>query len=372
MGAFRSLSLSITFFLLFAACSSKKESGCRASELLSSKETQGVEQRSSELRISVEQLQKWDEVVRALTKKSPLPRDGDEYRLYTYLYYAQRLFADNSFALTGGYSGSLDSISQATVNLFYPDFKTSIEKDLFSEELATLVMFHIVKRFEQEEREMQPISLSEREGHWKDEDPFGLHYPSMTPWALKRADEFASSTPPSQEDLFWKKQLEQTKEKSKGATASQKQKSLFWQRIGDPESADWRFIAIQYMNEESIPLEMQLEVRSKIMMGLIDALIAVFHDKYTYLARRPFMLDPSIKTLFPTPNHPTYPAAHGTMSGAAVAILSYYFPENQKQWELIGKEARESRLWGGIHFPIDLTAGEKQGSEIGKAVIFRY
>lgn len=327
---------------------------------------------SSEYRISVEELENWDEIVRSLLAQSPLSRKGDAYRLYAYLYYGQKLFSDRSFLLTNLYSGTLDSISLKIVNLFYPEFKPkNMKRDRFSEELAQTLMQGLQKRFEKEQKQIAPLDLPEKEGLWKDQNPVGLHYPSMEPWVLSSPDEFQVDQPPAPDDPFWKKQLEETQKKSRSATDLQKQKSLFWERKIDPEAADWRYIATQYMQSASIPLEMQLEVRAKVMMALIDALIAVFHDKYTYRVKRPYMLDPKTKTLFDTPRHPSYPAAHGTMSAAAETVLSYYFPENQREWNFLGYDARESRLWGGIHFPIDLESGQKQGQKVGKAVLFR-
>jgi hypothetical protein len=358
--------------LLSAGCIGKKElSVCHPKTILSSEETAELQQYSSELRITVSELQYWDEVVRYLLKKFPLERDGDSYRLYAYLYHSQKVFADNSFMITGAYSGNLDYVSLGVIRMFYPDFQTEIIKDTFSEKLSNTILPTILKRHEEEESQIRPIPLQERDNHWKAESPHGLHYETMKPWSLQAVDEFKSPAPPDQNDSYWEEQLKITKEKARTATPEQKQKSLFWQRELDPEAADWRFIAAAYMNKASIPLQMQLVVREKMMMALVDALIAVFHDKYSYLVKRPFMRDPNVKTLFTTPNHPSYPAAHGTFAGAAETVLSYYFPENQREWKRLAEDARQSRLWGGIHFPIDLDVGEEQGIKVGNAVIFR-
>lgn len=370
MKTFMGFFLSAAF--LFGACTCQNNrSFCKPSEILSPSQAREFKHHSSDLRIQASELQTWDENIQKWMAQTP-NKKGDPYRLYTYLYYAQKLFADNSFALTNVYSGTLDAMSYRVVRLFYPEYENEdVKKDPFSEELADKLMLGIKKRYQEEERQIHSLTLKEKEGYWKGENPVGIYYPTMKPWALKRADEFKSAAPPSPNDPVWKSQLGKTQEKSQMATDEQRKKSFFWQKKIDPEAADWRYIAVNYMNEASIPLEMQLEVRSKMMMALFDALIAVFNDKYAYQVRRPFMLDPKLKPLFKTPNHPSYPAAHGTLSGAAEIILGYYFPENQKEWKRQAYEARESRLWGGIHFPMDLEAGKVQGREVGKAVLFR-
>ncbi len=48
---------------------------------------------------------------------------------------------------------------------------------------------------------------------------------------------------------------------------------------------------------------------------------------------RPSQLDPELKPLFPPPNHPSYPAAHGCISTAAAVVLARLFPgDADKLW----------------------------------------
>ena len=47
-----------------------------------------------------------------------------------------------------------------------------------------------------------------------------------------------------------------------------------------------------------------------------DATIACWDAKYAYWDARPAMLDPTITTIFATPNHPSYPSSHGCQSSA--------------------------------------------------------
>jgi membrane-associated phospholipid phosphatase len=97
---------------------------------------------------------------------------------------------------------------------------------------------------------------------------------------------------------------------------------------------------------------------------MADAVIAVFDSKYTYQKKRPFMLDPTIKTVMPTPNHPSYPAGHGTISGSAATVLAHYFPANTTEWARLGQEASISRSWAGIHFTIDNSVGYSLGESV--------
>ena len=100
-----------------------------------------------------------------------------------------------------------------------------------------------------------------------------------------------------------------------------------------------------------------------------DATVACWDAKYTYWAIRPFML--GVTPLFPTPNHPSYPAAHGSLSGSTSAVLAYLFPHDAAALNALGTEAGESRLWAGIHFRSDIDAGLALGRAVAKLVIER-
>ena len=102
-----------------------------------------------------------------------------------------------------------------------------------------------------------------------------------------------------------------------------------------------------------------------------DATVACWDSKYTYWAARPTMLDPAITTLFPNPNHPSYPAAHGCNWGATGRILAYLLPQDADFFTAQADQAAESRVWAGIHFRSDIRAGLALGRTVADLVIER-
>jgi hypothetical protein len=102
-----------------------------------------------------------------------------------------------------------------------------------------------------------------------------------------------------------------------------------------------------------------------------DAIVACWDAKYAYWRIRPPQLDPDVKTLFPPPNHPSYPAAHACQSGANAAILSYLFPSEALRFTSLGQEAGEARIWAGIHYRSDVAAGFELARKVANAVIER-
>jgi membrane-associated phospholipid phosphatase len=106
-------------------------------------------------------------------------------------------------------------------------------------------------------------------------------------------------------------------------------------------------------------------------VGLADAFIACWDAKYAYWEARPAMLDPSIKTIFVTPNHPSYPSAHSCISGAYAGILARFFPRDTEYYTGLAKQAGEARIMGGIHLRSDVLAGEAIARGVADVVWLR-
>jgi hypothetical protein len=108
-----------------------------------------------------------------------------------------------------------------------------------------------------------------------------------------------------------------------------------------------------------------------LTIATLDSFIGCFEAKYYYLAPRPFQLDPSTDMLFPAPNLPSYPAAHGCGDGAAEIVLTYLFPHDAEYFRERAVEAAMSRIWAGIHFRSDIEAGLALGRSVGQLVVAR-
>src|SRR5881394_354375 len=90
--------------------------------------------------------------------------------------------------------------------------------------------------------------------------------------------------------------------------------------------------------------------------------------------------------LLTTPPFPTYTSGHSTFSAAAAAVLAGFFKSDKisfttqsenpaahsrtfKSFSQAAAEAGESRIYGGIHWDFDNTAGLAEGKKVGQYVI---
>ena len=210
-------------------------------------------------------------------------------------------------------------------------------------------------------------------GQWNGTNPILPMAGTWRPWVLSMPGEFRPP-PPVQYDSP-EKAAELAEIKSFPRTPLSNNEALFW------EAAVGGLRAHQYWNEQLSrkTLEYRLDdnppraARAFVLpfVTLYDAAIACWEAKYTYWAIRPNQLDPEIKTVFPTPNHPSYPAAHACSSIAIARVLGYLFPRDADAYAALAERAAESRIWAGIHYRSDIVAGRALALGVANKVIER-
>jgi len=296
-------------------------------------------------------------------------------RMYAYTLMAQRDAAFLSFNANQKFTGTVGPISKKIGCEFFPDSCADIvsDSDAYSEALADIVMKKVKARIAEDAQMTKLYELKTGDTSWTGPDPrIGQDSGSWKPWFLASGDQFRVEPPPhpvGTEEMI--KQLALVKDALANITETQRQSVIFW--AGNPGTktppGQWIQITDDYLRDQGISVEQSLIVRSALSAAVADAVIAVFDSKYTHFLKRPFMMDGSIITIMPTPNHPSYPAGHATLSSAAATILSHYFPAESKKWDDLKLEAGNGRTWGGIHFPIDNTTGFVLGQKVAEEAI---
>ena len=106
-------------------------------------------------------------------------------------------------------------------------------------------------------------------------------------------------------------------------------------------------------------------------MAEMDAAISCWDIKYHYFNPRPTQMDARIKTLTGIPNFPSYVSGHSMFSAAAATILSHILPSRASAYMSMAQEAANSRVYAGIHYSIDCTAGFTVGQNVGNYAVQR-
>ncbi len=296
-------------------------------------------------------------------------------KIYAYVNVAQMDAAYLSYNTKGKFMGNTSPVLKDTLCLFFVADCASIqggEADEYSIELSKIVLSKINKRIAEDALTSKAYEKKIGEQYWAGTEPYpSLDVGSWKTWLIERGDQFRAFPPPAFGSQEFKNQMLELKKIIAEATTANRKAVVFW--AGGPGTktppGQWIFIGGDYMREKKIPLGQFLLIRSILAMTIADVTIATFDTKYTYWTKRPFMLDKTMITTMPTPNNPSYLSGSSAQASSAVVILKHFFPENKEKWEAMAKESSDSRTWGGIHFPIDTTAGSTLGQNVGNEVL---
>jgi membrane-associated phospholipid phosphatase len=210
-------------------------------------------------------------------------------------------------------------------------------------------------------------------GLWTGTNPVLPMAGTWKPWVLASASEFRPGPPLPYDSP--EKAAELAELKTFPRTPLTNNEASFW------EAAVGGLRAYQYWNEQlsKKTLEYRLDnnppraARAFVLpfVTLYDVGIACWDAKFSYWAIRPFQLDPEVKPVFTTPNHPSYPAAHACASVAVTRVLGHLFPRDADAFAVLGQRAGESRIWAGIHYRSDVVAGSQLAIAVADKVIAR-
>lgn len=104
-------------------------------------------------------------------------------------------------------------------------------------------------------------------------------------------------------------------------------------------------------------------------VGIYESLLAAWNIKWDYQKPRPIHLEPTMPTVIPTPGHPSYPSGHATVGGLGIALLQEWFPENEAEYLFLLTEVNDARVWGGVHYRYDMTAGNDLGVQVATEIL---
>lgn len=189
-------------------------------------------------------------------------------------------------------------------------------------------------------------------------------------WVLTSGDQFRAPPPPAFDSEQTQNELSEIKSITR--TFPIASKAMSWHTF-DAAYPYWYRFATQRLFEQRQDFDAPHVALIYATMAVAnhDAIVACFDSKYAYWRIRPVQLDPEVVTLFPTPPHPSYPAAHACASNALANTLAYFFPEHAEMILAAAKEAGESRVWGGIHYRSDVDAGLVLGEAVAQTVLAR-
>ena len=157
-------------------------------------------------------------------------------------------------------------------------------------------------------------------------------------------------------------------------------------------SGQWLRMAVAALQTANTDPETALKVLTTAAVASADVGIAGWEEKYKHNVARPETVwkatsgDAAPTLPRETPNHPSYPSGHSLFGNAVASVLvaalgdvamtdqlpaDLYVPAQTRTWPTITaalKEAGQSRVNAGFHFPMDILAGEQLGKCVAEKV----
>jgi hypothetical protein len=213
-------------------------------------------------------------------------------------------------------------------------------------------------------------AVPEGPGRWKGQNPIAPLAGTWQTWVLASPSELRPPAPPAIESEQVKAALAELK--SFQRTPKTNHRANYWEVHGGARAHTlWNEIARVKLLESGMAARDGARVLAALNIAMADAGTACWDAKYAFWFIRPPQLDSELKSLFPPPNHPSFPAAHGCYSTAAATILADVFPQDKERLLALAKEAAEARVWAGIHYRFDIDAGQEIGRKVGEKVLSR-
>lgn len=206
------------------------------------------------------------------------------------------------------------------------------------------------------------------DGYWTGENPVEPTGGQWQTWVLASGDELRPDQPPAFDSPEMATDLQEVVNYTR--TWQVTQNAAAWQLpAGAFES--WFLFANLRMFEQGLDANAPEAARIFALMGVAwyDAVVACWDAKYTYWTARPFHLDPTLTTVFPTPNYPSYPSGHSCVSTAISEIIAHEFPYYADTIRARAADARESRVAAGIHFRFEIEDGKEIGLAVAQKVL---
>jgi hypothetical protein len=245
---------------------------------------------------------------------------------------------------------------------------------------------------------------------------FGAGWAKARPFALEAQDQFRAPPPPAIESAEYTRAYNEVADVGRyqtlNRTPDQTHIALWWKDFA--ENSHNR-LARDLVLRERLSLEEAARLFALLNIGIYDGYVSVFDNKFHYNHWRPYTAirwaandgnpdtvpDETWDNLHRhTYAFPSYPSAHGTACAAAMSAFTDVFGDDYaftmripqvdvagpfsakirmspptRSFESFSAAAREcalSRVYLGIHFRYDSTAGVELGERIGRYVIDNY
>ena len=258
-----------------------------------------------------------------------------------------------------------------------------------------------------------PFILPLTPGNWQPIAPSTAagftHFSAVLPFAIGSSSRFAPNPPPAMSSDEYTRDFNEVKElgsaTSATRTADQTKVAQLWANVNTPTTVFfvWNNVARTVAIQRNNTTAENARLFALINISYHDALQTTMTGKFVYGLWRPTTAirradedgnpntapDVNWTSLLGNPPYPTYPGNMAAIGTSQATILTLFFGRDdivfQHTWEGAGGATRSyagfnvmadeqdrSRVYGGIHFTFDQTAGQSAGRNVANFVFLNF
>jgi hypothetical protein len=232
--------------------------------------------------------------------------------------------------------------------------------------------------------------------------PQFTHWPNVTPFALRRADQFRPGAPPALTSDRYSADLNEVQSVGvAGSTTATPDEALTGRFWNGAIQNYWNEIAQTASLDRHLTTAESARLFALLNVSVADSVIAFYDAKYTYNRWRPVTAireagtdgnpdtTPDANWLPEVGNttpDPAYPGAHAVISAAGAEVLATVLHRDHLDFAVssevlpgversfasfsaAAEEATGSRVFAGVHFRNDLTSGRQLGRDVADFVL---
>lgn len=261
-----------------------------------------------------------------------------------------------------------------------------------------------------------PYLLPPTPGNWQELFPgpypgFAVftNFPGVTPFALTGSTQFLPAPPPALSSAEYAASLNEVKAlgaaDSQTRTADQTLTAFLWANPPVSDGLMFNVVRETALARDNSTVE-NARLFALVFMAYHDALETTFTSQYTYGLWRPVTAirradeddnpdtapDANWESLLGaqgTPPHPSYASNASSASASLATTLALFYERDDVQFQInfggtpnlirdytsfsaLTNEVARSRIYGGVHFPFDIAAGQSAGRSVASYVFFNY
>jgi hypothetical protein len=232
--------------------------------------------------------------------------------------------------------------------------------------------------------------------------PQFTHWPNVTPFALRRANQFRPGGPhPLNSDRYSADVNDIQSVGVAGGTTATPDEALRGRFWNGAIQNYWNEIAQTASLDRHLTIAENARLFALLNLSFADSVIAFYDAKYTYNRWRPVTAIRAADTddnpdttpdagwlpeVGNTPPDPAYPGAHAVISAVGAEVLAAILHRNHlgftvtsevlpgversfESFSSAAEEATQSRIFAGVHFRSDLTSGHRLGRDVADFVL---